>query len=42
MKLRNPLQGWKMPFQRETLREDGIAGLVLGVESVWRRYQLLS
>ena len=34
MKLRNPLQGWKMPFQRKTLREDGIAGLVLGVESV--------
>ena len=34
MKLRNPLRGWKMPFQRETLRDDGIAGLVLGVQSV--------
>ncbi len=34
MKLRNPLQGWRMPFQRETLREDGVAGVVLGVQSV--------
>ncbi|MDJ0497427.1 MAG: SulP family inorganic anion transporter [Acidimicrobiia bacterium] len=34
MKLRNPFQGWKMPFQRETLRDDGIAGVVLGVQSV--------
>ena len=34
MKLRNPVKGWKIPFQRETLRDDGIAGVVLGVQSV--------
>lgn len=34
MKLRNPFGALKSPFQRETLREDGVAGLVLGVQSV--------
>ncbi len=34
MRLRNPFAGFKSPFQRETLREDGVAGLVLGVESI--------
>jgi SulP family sulfate permease len=34
MKLRNPLAGLRSPFQKETLRDDGIAGVVLGVQSV--------
>jgi SulP family sulfate permease len=34
VKLRNPFAGLSSPFQKETLGEDGVAGLVLGVQSV--------
>lgn len=34
MKIRNPFAGLTSPFQRETLKEDGVAGLVLGIESI--------
>ncbi len=34
MRIRNPFGGLTSPFQRKTLREDGMAGLVLGVESI--------
>ena len=34
MKIRNPFASLSSPFQRKTLREDGVAGLVLGVQSV--------